>query len=105
VRALLETGDHESAVRFAEGLRPETHLLRTRQAAYWVTYGRALARLRGRHEDAAKAFRRAELISPHHVLRDPITRDVIAGLLARLRRDSPIGRELRGMAYRAGLPG
>ena len=47
MRALLETGDHESAVRVAEGLRPETHLLRSRQADYWVTYGRSLARLRG----------------------------------------------------------
>jgi hypothetical protein len=41
------TGDHELAVLVAEGLRSETHLLRARQADYWVTYGRALARLRG----------------------------------------------------------
>jgi hypothetical protein len=103
--SLLEIGDHESAVRVAEGLRPETHLLRSRQADYWVTYGRVLARLRGRHEDAVKAFRRAEAISPHRVLRDPITRDVLSELLARSRRDSPAGRELQRMAYRAGLPG
>ncbi len=96
--------DNELAARIAEGLRPETHLLRSRQAAYWVTYGQALSRLRGRHEDAINAFRRAELISPHHVLRDPITREVLAELLPRTRRDSPAGRELRGMAYRAGLP-
>ena len=104
VRTVLEAGDPERAVRIAEGLRPETHLLRSRQAAYWVTYGQALSRLRGRHEDAIEAFRRAELISPHHVLRDPITREVLAELLPRTRRDSPAGRELRGMAYRAGLP-
>ena len=104
VRTVLEAGDHELAARIAEGLRPETHLLRSRQAAYWVTYGQALSRLRGRHEDAIEAFRRAELISPHHVLRDPITREVLAELLPRTRRDSPAGRELRGMAYRAGLP-
>ncbi|MGH3799068.1 MAG: helix-turn-helix domain-containing protein [Pseudonocardiaceae bacterium] len=103
-RALLETGDHELAVRVAEGLRPETHLLRKRQADYWVTYGRALARLRGRHEDAAKALHRAEAISPHQVLRDPITREVLSELLTRTRRDSPAGRALRSMAYRAGLP-
>ncbi|MGH3998739.1 MAG: helix-turn-helix domain-containing protein [Pseudonocardiaceae bacterium] len=103
-RALLETGDHELAVRVAEGLRPETHLLRKRQADYWVTYGRALARLRGRHEDAAMALHRAEAISPHQVLRDPITREVLSELLTRTRRDSPAGRALRSMAYRAGLP-
>jgi hypothetical protein len=99
------TGDHELAVLVAEGLRPETHLLRARQADYWVTYGRALARLRGRHEDAAKAFRRAEVISPHSVLRDPLSREILSELLTRTRRDSPAGRALQRMAYRAGLPG
>ncbi|MGH3939539.1 MAG: helix-turn-helix domain-containing protein [Pseudonocardiaceae bacterium] len=102
--AALESGDHELAARLAEGLSPETHPLRSGQADYWVTYGRALSRLRGRHEDSVKAFRRAELISPHHVLRNPITRDVLAELLTRMRLDSPAGRELRKMAYRAGLP-
>ncbi|MGH3548458.1 MAG: helix-turn-helix domain-containing protein, partial [Pseudonocardiaceae bacterium] len=105
MRALLETGDHELSIRVAEGLRPETHLLRSRQADYWVTYGQALARLRGRHEDAAMALRRAEVISPHSVLRDPITREVLGELLTRTPRDSPAGRTLRRMAYRAGLPG
>lgn len=103
VRIVLETGDHELAVRVAEGLQPETHLLRSRQAAYWVTYGQALSRLRKRHDDAVKAFRRAELISPQAVLRDPITRDTLAELLTRTPSDSPAGRELRRMTYRAGL--
>jgi transcriptional regulator with XRE-family HTH domain len=105
MHALLQTGDHELSVDVAEGLRPETHLLRSRQADYWITYGQALARLRGRHEDAAKALRRAEMISPHSVLRDPISREVLSELLTRTRRDSPAGRALRRMAYRAGLPG
>jgi hypothetical protein len=37
------------------------------------------------------------------VLRNLFARDVIAELVAHSRRDS-LGRELRGMAYRAGLP-
>ena len=102
-RTAMEAKDHEQAARIAEGLWPETHPLRSRQADYWITYGRALARLRGRHDDAVRALRRAELILPHSVQRDPITRDVITELLARSRRDAS-GRELRGMAYRAGLP-
>ncbi|MBV9161182.1 MAG: helix-turn-helix transcriptional regulator [Pseudonocardiales bacterium] len=102
-RAALEIQDYEQAVRVAEGLRPETHPLRTRQADYWLTYGRALARLRGRRDDAVMALRRAELILPHYVQRDPIVRDVLAELLVHGRRDAG-GRELRGMAYRAGLP-
>jgi hypothetical protein len=55
--------------------------------------GRGLARLRGRHNDAVAALCRAELIVPHYVQRDPITRDVIAELLARARQDA-VGREL-----------
>ena len=104
LRIVLETGDHERAARIAEGLRPATHPLRSRQAFYWANYGQALSRLRGRYEKAVRALRRAERISPHHVLRDPLTREVLAELLTRIRPGSPTGRELRGMAYRAGLP-
>jgi transcriptional regulator with XRE-family HTH domain len=101
--AALETGDHERAVAVAEVLCPEVHPNVPRQAVYWVDYGRALARLRGRRNDAVIALRRAELISPHHVHRNPMVRDVLGELVAR-SRDDAVGRELRGMAYRAGLP-
>jgi cytochrome c-type biogenesis protein CcmH/NrfG len=62
-----------------------------------------VVRVRGRQADAVKAFRRAEQISPECVQRDPFARDVIAELLARSQRDA-VGRELRGMAHRAGVP-
>jgi transcriptional regulator with XRE-family HTH domain len=97
-------GDHERVVRIAEGLRPDGHAHRYRQADYWVTYGRALSKLRGRSDDAVLAFRRAEVISPHHIHRNPFVREALAVLLARSRRDSPAGQQLRRMAYRAGLP-
>jgi hypothetical protein len=99
----MEAADHEQAARVAEGLTVQAHPLRSRQADYWVTYGRALARLRGRRDDAVRALRHAELILPHYVERDPLVRDVLAELLTHARRDA-VGRELRGMAYRAGLP-
>ncbi len=99
----LDVNDYEQAVRVGEGLHPEAHLPRLVQADYWVNYGRALARVRRRRDDAIVAFRRAEEISPHRLYRDPFATDVIAELLARSRRDA-VGRELRGMAYRAGLP-
>jgi hypothetical protein len=101
--AVLEIGDHERAVTIAEGLDPRVHPNRSRQTAYWIDYGRALARLRGRQDHAVMALRRAETISPLHTLRNPLARDAIGGLLVRARRDA-VGRELRGMAYRAGLP-
>jgi transcriptional regulator with XRE-family HTH domain len=100
---LLEVGDNERAAALAESLNPEAHVNRSGQAAYWADYGRALARMRGRQSDAVMALRRAELISPHRIQRGPVVREVLAELLARSRRDAA-GRELRGMAYRAGLP-
>ncbi len=99
----LDLKDYDLAVAAAEGVNPQLHCNRSRQAAYWVYYGRALAHVH-RRNDAVMALRRAELIVPHRVQRDPFARDVIAELLTRSRRDT-VGRELRGMAYRAGLPG
>jgi hypothetical protein len=99
----LEANEPDRALSIAEDVRPEQHPWATRQAAYWVHCGRALTRVRGRCDDAVMAFRRAETISPHHVHRNPMVRDVLAELVARSRRDAS-GRELRGMAHRAGLP-
>lgn len=48
----LDVGDYAQAVRIGDGLHPEVHLSPLGQADYWVTYGRALARMRGRREDA-----------------------------------------------------
>ncbi|MGH3929714.1 MAG: helix-turn-helix domain-containing protein, partial [Pseudonocardiaceae bacterium] len=98
----LEAHDYALAASIAERLHPELLPSPYRQAIYWADYGRALARLRGRRNDAVRALRRAELISPARVQRHPFTRDAIALLLSGSRRDAA-GRELRGMAYRAGL--
>ncbi|MGH3697562.1 MAG: hypothetical protein ACRDRX_26885 [Pseudonocardiaceae bacterium] len=105
VLTVLEAGDPELAVHLAESVQQgPAHPIQTRQAQNSITYGRALARLRLHREDAVMAIRRAELILPQYLLRDPISREVLAGLLGRVRRDSQAGRELRGMAHRAGLP-
>ena len=63
-------------------------------AAAWADYGRALAGVRDRRDDAVKALRCAEAISPLDVHRNPLTRDTIAALLARTCHDA-VGRELR----------
>jgi transcriptional regulator with XRE-family HTH domain len=98
----LEAGDHAQAAQVAETVHPELIPSPQRQAAYWADYGRALARLRGRVPDAVAALRRAEQISPARIRHHPFARETVSELLMRSRRDS-LGRELRGMAYRAGL--
>jgi transcriptional regulator with XRE-family HTH domain len=103
VAAVLESGDHEHAVAIGERLDPRGAPTRSHQAAYWVGHGRALARVRGRRDDAVRALRRAEKLSPVRTLRNPFVRDVLAELVVHAKRDF-IGSELRGMAWRAGLP-
>ncbi|HET9254996.1 MAG TPA: helix-turn-helix transcriptional regulator [Pseudonocardiaceae bacterium] len=100
----LEAGDPDQVAGVARGVDPERHPFTVNRAHYWAVYGRALARLRGRQDDAVKALRRAEEIHPHRVQRDPFVREVLGELRGRVRPDSPAGRELRRMAYRAGLP-
>jgi transcriptional regulator with XRE-family HTH domain len=100
--AALEARDYEQVAAVAEKVNPRVHPNRSRQAAYWIDYGRALTRLRGHQDDAVIALRRAETISPLHTPRNLFVREVLGELLARSRRDA-VGRELRGMAYRAGL--
>lgn len=99
----VDAQDYEQAVNVAESLSPEMHANRCQRANYWIFYGRAPARVR-RRDDAVLALRRAELISLHHAERNPFVRDVLGELLTPTRRNSPAGRELRRMAYRAGLP-
>lgn len=103
ISVALDLKDYDLAVTAANGVNPRSHANPSRQAAYWVYYGRALARLRGRRDDAVRALRTAERMLPHRVQRDPFAREVIAELLPGSKRDA-VGRELRGMAYRAGLP-
>jgi tetratricopeptide (TPR) repeat protein len=101
--AALEMGDHEHATRLAESLDPDRIMAPTRRANYWVNYARALSKMRGRGEDAVRALRAAERISADKVHRNPFARETLAELLVRAKRDAA-GRELRGLAYRAGLP-
>ncbi len=99
----LEMGENAEAARIATTVNPHALPSPTRRAAYWREYGRALAHLPRHQNDAVLMLRRAEQISPARIHRHPFMRSIIAELLARSRRDS-VGRELRGMAYRAGLP-
>ncbi|MGH3718847.1 MAG: helix-turn-helix domain-containing protein [Pseudonocardiaceae bacterium] len=98
----LEADEPDQAAGIARGVDPERHPFPVNRTAYWIHYGRALSRLRGRRDEAVMALRTAEDLFPTRVRRDPRVREVLAGLLTRVRRDT-VSQELRRMAFRAGL--
>ncbi|SFE04316.1 Helix-turn-helix domain-containing protein [Actinopolyspora alba] len=98
----LECGEFIEAARLGASVDPRMIPSPTRKAAYWGDYGRALARIPKQRETAVRALRTAERISPPRVHKHPFTRSTLAELLLKTNRDA-VGRELRGMAYRAGL--
>jgi transcriptional regulator with XRE-family HTH domain len=98
----LESNDPDTVIRTAKQLTPAQHPSRERQATYWMDLGRALTRVR-RHDDAIRALRRGEDLFPMRVLRNPFARDSLAELVAH-SKDDAAGQEIRGMAFRAGLP-
>jgi transcriptional regulator with XRE-family HTH domain len=99
----LEAGEHAEAAKIAETVNPEALPSPTRVSAYYREYGRALARLPKRRDDAVMMLRHAERISPARIHRHPFMRSVLAELYSKAKRDA-VSRELRGMCYRAGLP-
>jgi transcriptional regulator with XRE-family HTH domain len=102
VSAALECGDPDEAIRVAEGLDPQEHPYPQQRAAYWTDFGRALTQAR-RREDAARALLRAEKLQPTLVLRNPRVRESLVELVSR-SKDDQLGRAIRAMAWRAGLP-
>jgi transcriptional regulator with XRE-family HTH domain len=100
--AALECGEPDEAIKVATTVNPLEHPDRERRATYWMEYGNALTRVR-RRDDAAQAMLRAEKLHPMRVLHDPLAKDTLVELVAR-SKDDALGRAIRGMAYRAGLP-
>ncbi|HEY4003615.1 MAG TPA: helix-turn-helix transcriptional regulator [Pseudonocardia sp.] len=100
--AALECGEPDEVIRVAQTVNPQEHPYPARRAAYWADYGRALTSVR-RRDEAARALLRAEKMHPVKVLRNSFARDSLAELVAH-SKDDALGREIRGMAYRAGLP-
>jgi transcriptional regulator with XRE-family HTH domain len=100
--AALECGEPDEAIRVAESLNPQKHPSLGRRTTYWMDYGRALTHVR-RRDDAARALLRAEKLLPVRALRNSLTRGSLAELVAH-SKDDALGRAIRRMAYRAGLP-
>jgi hypothetical protein len=97
----LEAGDHERAAELSAVVEL-TALPPKRRVNYHVNRARALSQVR-RRDEAVISLRAAEKIQPDSVRRQPGVRRLLSELVTRARDDA-LGRELRGMAYRAGLP-
>jgi transcriptional regulator with XRE-family HTH domain len=98
----LEAGMPQQVLAAARQLPPEGLPDPERRATYWVDLGRAHAMMR-RDEEAVRMLRRAEEITPARVRLHPVVREVVADMQARRQR-AAVGRELRGLLYRMGLP-
>ncbi|MUN35267.1 helix-turn-helix domain-containing protein [Actinomadura litoris] len=103
VAIATEVGDHEGAARTAETVDPERLGSRERQAMLWADLGRALAHMPGRQRDAVSALVRAERIAPQRIRNSGPARHAIEVMLSQAR-EAAVGRELRGMAARMGVP-
>lgn len=98
----IEASDPDSAVRAAAGMDPERLPWASRRASYWSDLGRAHAQLQD-DQAAVVALRRAEQIAPLRVRLHPLVRESVAGMVTRARQ-AAVGRDLRGLAYRMGVP-
>jgi hypothetical protein len=99
----VESGDGGRAAELAKSVDPRVIPARTRQSAYYAELGRGLAQDRGNDRAALQALRTAEDLAPQDTRSNPLVRDVVSSMLTRARRDAG-GRDLRGMAYRMGIP-
>lgn len=99
----VEAGQPDQVIATAQRVIPDSLATRAdRHAMYWVDLGRAHAQLR--HDDQAiAALRNAEAASPLRTRLHPLVRETVTGMLGRAQR-AAVGRDLRGLAYRMGVP-
>jgi len=99
----VEAGDGGRAVEIARQVDPTLIPSPGRQAAYWTDLGRGLAMDRHTRPHAVGALLRAEKLDPLSVRANPFVRETVTDQLRRSKRDAT-GTELRGLAYRMGIP-
>jgi transcriptional regulator with XRE-family HTH domain len=99
----IELGEPGRVGELRESIVPEQMVSWSRQGAYHADLGRALAVSKGTRYEAVMALVRAEQLSPVSTRANVWVRETVRDLLLRVKRDAPVGRELRGMAYRMGL--
>jgi hypothetical protein len=97
----VELGEGARVAETAAKVRPGG-VSQSRQAAFWIDFGRGLLTDRTTRDRGLAALLRAEKLAPQKVRTNPFVRDTVTNLLAAARRDAG-GRELRGLAWRIGV--
>jgi hypothetical protein len=102
MQVAVESGQPQQVLAAARQMPDEALPTPERRATYWVDLGRAHAMMR-RDDEAVRMFRRAEGIAAARVRLHPMAREAVTGMLGRRQRGA-VGRDLRGLAFRMGLP-
>lgn len=97
----VELGEGARVAESAAAIRPDS-VSRSRQAAFWIDYGRGLLTDRKTQERGLAALLRAEELAPQKVRTNAFVREAVTNLLSSARRDAG-SRELRGLAWRVGV--
>ena len=96
-----DSGDPGKAVELARQVSPQEVASVSRQAAFYLDTGRALANL-GQVDDALRMLLLAERLAPQRVRRSPIVAETARGLLERARRHGNWS-QLHGFCERVGV--
>lgn len=99
----VELGEGPRVAEHAADVDISTLAAAERQGMFYADLARGLAQDRTKRDRAVAALRSAEKIAPQRVRTNPYVRDTLLSLIYQAKQDA-VGRELRGMAYRAGLP-
>ncbi|MFC6092678.1 helix-turn-helix domain-containing protein [Saccharothrix lopnurensis] len=94
----LELDQGGRVTEIARGVNP-AGVSASRQATFWIDYGRSLLGERGTQGRGVEALLVAERLAPQKVRTDVFAREAVSNLLVKARRDAG-GRELRGLAHR-----
>jgi transcriptional regulator with XRE-family HTH domain len=97
----LEQDRPDEALQIGRGLDPRVVPTPYRRSAYHLDLAAALVQT-GHTTEAIAELRTAERIAPQRFQNSPLARELIAVMLQRSTRN-PDGRELRNLAYRAGM--
>lgn len=97
----VELGYGAKVEETARLVRPET-ISASRQAGFWIDYGRGLLAERKTRDRGLAALLTAEKLAPQQLHHNAFVREAISGVLTSARRDAG-GRELRGLAFRMGV--